>query len=404
MQLLRKISEFGSPHIKQEHLKTADFLEKQVFWYAYHPHKRYFVTDFHVDMNNLGEPNNEMFSLLDDLSERRIVGNEARGAVFNFAQKHGDLIKLICQKDLDCGVAATLLNKVYGKAFIPQFKVQLAKEVPLDKLTWPMIAQVKYDGVRVLAIKRNGKVEFKSRNGKIINIPGLANILEAHDFDNFVLDGEITLKSGKMEDRTTVSGMVNSAMKGGALDITKIVYHLFDSLNVQDFDEQKCPGTYFERYAALRHNIEKIGCEALKVADWIEVISEEGAMALYNSYYEQGFEGIILKDSRHKYTFKRSKDWVKIKAIKTADLLCVREEEGTGKYEGEIGALVCRGIVEGKNIKVNVGSGLTDDDRVKWDEYEGKVIEVKYNEVIPTHDKTGHTLFLPRFVTIREDK
>ena len=40
----------------------------------------------------------------------------------------------------------------------------------------------------------------------------------------------------------------------------------------------------------------------------------------------------------------------------------VATEEGTGRNEGKLGALICEGTMT-ENPKVNVGSGLTDDNR-----------------------------------------
>ena len=86
-----------------------------------------------------------------------------------------------------------------------------------------------------------------------------------------------------------------------------------------------------------------------------------------------------------------------------ADLKVVAIQEGTGKYKGKIGALLCES--GDGNVKVSVGSGLTDEQRsLPESDYIGKIISVKYNTKIPNYDKSGETLFLPRFVEIRLDK
>ena len=64
----------------------------------------------------------------------------------------------------------------------------------------------------------------------------------------------------------------------------------------------------------------------------------------------------------------------------------------------------CTGIVDGKNISVSVGSGLSDHDRGKpLTDFIDKQIEVKYNSIIPSVGEE-YTLYLPRYVRIREDK
>jgi ATP-dependent DNA ligase len=92
----------------------------------------------------------------------------------------------------------------------------------------------------------------------------------------------------------------------------------------------------------------------------------------------------------------------KMKQIEDADLIVVGWEEGTGKNIGKLGALVCE-TAEGK-VKVNVGTGFSDEERLITDDYVGKVITVQYNQLI-TDKKTGdYSLFLPRFIEVRNDK
>jgi len=118
-----------------------------------------------------------------------------------------------------------------------------------------------------------------------------------------------------------------------------------------------------------------------------------------------GYEGLVLKYPEHKYTFKRSKDWIKVKEVKHADLRVVDIREGTGKYKGMIGGLVCVGEVEGHRVRVAVGSGLSDIQRSLDDiEFIQETVEVLYNTVIQDSVTLEWSLFLPRFVQVRFDK
>ena len=79
-------------------------------------------------------------------------------------------------------------------------------------------------------------------------------------------------------------------------------------------------------------------------------------------------------------------------------------EEGTGRNEGRLGAIICEGEDNGRLITVNVGSGLSDADR---DEYWsaraqllGDVIEVEADAVTQNQDGT-YSLRFPRFVRFR---
>lgn len=89
---------------------------------------------------------------------------------------------------------------------------------------------------------------------------------------------------------------------------------------------------------------------------------------------------------------------------KYIDLTIIDMEEGSDKYEGMLGALVCTGIEDGKEIVVNVGSGLTDEERVQYWLYKkeviGKVAEIAY-DVITKNMLGSYSLRFPRFVRLR---
>jgi len=345
-----------------------------------------------------------MFTLLDKVLDGVIIGKTARTRVATFADTNGDLIKLIVNKDLDCGVSATLFNKVHPGT-IPQYKEQLAKEVDIQTIKYPVLAQLKYDGVRLIALIEDRTCTFKTRNGKIVRLPHLAKHIEAMPFDNYILDGEIVLASGKMEDRTKISGMVNSAMHGGTVNEDNMVLHIFDTMPLSEFNACDCDAPYEDRFAVLNKILVTNESSHLELAITNEVHSAEAATNLYEGALAMGYEGLVLKYPEHKYTFKRSKDWIKVKEVKHADLRVVDIQEGTGKYKGMIGALVCVGEVEGHRVRVAVGSGLSDIQRSLDDiEFIQETVEVLYNTVIQDSVTLEWSLFLPRFVQVRFDK
>jgi hypothetical protein len=79
-------------------------------------------------------------------------------------------------------------------------------------------------------------------------------------------------------------------------------------------------------------------------------------------------------------------------------------EEGTGKNKGRLGALVCESS-DGV-IRVNVGSGYSDEQRGEYtfSKVVGKVATVRYNARIKERSGETESLFLPRFIELREDK
>lgn len=411
MTILHVLRTMTSPLDKVRILKSANDYDKFVFEYAYDPDKTYGIkfNSFEIDWATVKDCPSAMFELLDKLSARTYSGHKAASEVESFSSQHGDLIKLICNKDLDCGTGPGLLERAWGKSFLAKFKVQLAKEVELDKINFPLYAQYKYDGVRAVALVSNGTITFKTRNGKSFNCPAVeANIKEFCGRKDFILDGEFISGEGKLQNRSNISGRVNSAIHGGILAGSDLTFVVFDYMNYYDFKAHRCPYQYDIRYKdliALLYPIDNTRVYSnLRVAVNTVVHSKEEANSLFTEVLEAGFEGIILKSALHKYTFKRSADWIKLKAIKDAELVCHQVLPGDGKYADCIGALDCSGIVEGKHVRVNVGSGLSDSDRAKSEyTYLGKKIKLEYNSVVQDSKTGEYSLFLPRFITVRGD-
>jgi ATP-dependent DNA ligase len=407
MRLINKLAKANGRLEKEEILSRATELEKKVLYYAYNPYMNYGISNV-VPTEELGDANEGIFYLLDKLANRKITGSAARKELQHYAEIYGHLIYLICRKNLNCGISVKTINKVFPR-FIPEFNVQLAKEVPLVNLRYPVLAQIKYDGVRVIAIinATDKTCSLLTRNGKTINCPNLVELLLSKVKDNIVLDGEITIANGKMADRTSISGRVNSAIHGGILEVNDICYNVFDCMTINEFNTATCNHNYFARLTNLKFYTTKIDNKLVKFVESIEIHNAENGNNYYTKVLSKGYEGLILKSSIHRYTFKRSKDWVKVKAIRSADLVCIQSlhgKQGT-KYENCIGSLHCCGVINGKEIAVNVGSGLSDTQR-KFDNsyFDGKTIEVKYNDIIRNANNNGWTLFLPRFIAIRFDK
>jgi DNA ligase-1 len=116
------------------------------------------------------------------------------------------------------------------------------------------------------------------------------------------------------------------------------------------------------------------------------------------------YEGVMIKDPDAPYESKRSVSWLKAKPFIEVTLEIIGVEEGTGKNEGRMGALVCAGQDDGKDIRVNVGSGFTDDERIKfWTNRNllpGNLVEVRADAITQNQDGT-YSLRFPRFKTFR---
>jgi DNA ligase-1 len=118
----------------------------------------------------------------------------------------------------------------------------------------------------------------------------------------------------------------------------------------------------------------------------------------------QGYEGIMIKDVGAPYECKRSSFWMKWKPTITVDLNIVGFEEGTGRNQGRLGAIICEGVDDDRRICVNVGSGFSDTLRDEYwtsrNELLGDVVEVEADAVTQNQDGS-YSLRFPRFVRFR---
>jgi hypothetical protein len=346
-----------------------------------------------------------------DLSNRLVTGNAGiahlKSLLEVLSADDAKVIERIIQKDLKCGVQASTANDVW-MGLIPEYPVMLCSPFDqklVDKIKYPAAVQLKMDGMRFNAIVRDGKVEFRSRNGKEIQL--LGNLEKefaelAGDID-CVFDGELLVKeNGKILDRQTGNGILNKANKGtiSADDAAKVHATVWDLIPYIQFVDGYCGTPYQTRFSSLQAMDLP---EKIALVEHTTVCDYDAAVDIFQEYLAQGQEGIILKDLSGEWEDKRSKTQIKFKGELECDLKIVAVEEGSGKAVGMLGAIVCEssdGIV-----KVNVGSGFTDAQRKQyWKEnIVDKIVAVKYNARIK--NKNGEeSLFLPVFIELRDDK
>jgi hypothetical protein len=356
--------------------------------------------------------------MLFDLSSRTVTGH---AAVFHLTTilsglEEGDakVIERIIDKSLDCGVQVSTANDVWP-GLIKEYPVMLCspyEQKLADKVKFPAYVQLKMDGMRFNAIVTDGKVEFRSRNGKEIQL--LGNLEEefrqmAGSVD-CVFDGELMVMmegDHQFADRQTGNGILNKANKGTITPEQAALVHatVWDVIPYVMFIDGHCGTPYSTRFASLSKLLEKRYSPNKKIhlvsSDIVQTMDE--ANEKFQEYLSLGLEGIILKDGSGIWEDKRAKHQIKFKGELECDLKIVAIEEGTGKYAGMLGAIVCESA-DGV-VKVNVGSGFNDAHRKNLKEKDllGKIVAVKYNARIK--NKLGdESLFLPIFIEVRDDK
>lgn len=363
---------------------------------------------------------NNFKELAESLYRRDLTGHAARDAIklaMDVATKpQWDYYRRILIKDLRCGVSEKTVNSVAKKLkkseyAVPVFEVMLAHDGANheSKITGKKLVEPKLDGVRCLTVVdyESRTVTQYTRNGKeLVNFPHIVKAFE-DNLDNFgrsyVFDAEVVSKSFQ-----TLMTQIHRKSDVQAQDAKLVV---FDVIPLVEFKKGESVMGQRRRSAFLRENFSKIfadsGCiEIIEQKEFdLDVFTDEIEFKDYNkAMVEAGYEGILIKSIDGKWEGKRSTAWLKQKPFIEVSLEIVDVEEGTGRNVGRLGAVICRGTDDGREILVNVGSGFTDRNRSEyWDSRDslpGQVVEVRADAITQNQDGT-FSLRFPRFMRFR---
>ena len=214
----------------------------------------------------------------------------------------------------------------------------------------------KLDGYRVLAFVNDKEVRLRSRRGLDLtaSFPKLVAELVQQQVKGMVLDGEIVAfgEDGRpsfaaMQDRFQLKTEREIAQADRA---TPTVFFCFDLLHFAGLDLRGSP--YSDRRRWLEQSL-------LPTAHVQLVHAEEDGEDLYKAALASGFEGVIAKRKDSRYDAgRRSQAWLKIKPVKSAELVVGGFTAGKGS-RASLGALLLGYWNEGKlHYCGHVGSGF----------------------------------------------
>ena len=349
------------------------------------------------------------------LQSRKLTGHAARDAIelamsVATPEQWNDWYRRILIKDLRCGVSEKTVNKVVPGC-VPVFTCALAHDSAKHekKMKGKKQIEIKLDGVRVITIIRGNKVEMFSRNGK-----------QFHNFGHIIEEIEAVVKEYPVPYPLVLDGEVMSSdfqdlmkqvhRKDGKQS-TDAVLHLFDTIPLKDFMSGGWDKPQSFRSAITKHWVEehKAVLEHVTALDWetVDLDTQEGEARfteLNKQAVEGGYEGVMIKDVDAPYECKRTHAWLKAKPFIEVTLEVKDVEEGTGRNEGRLGALVCKGLDDGRMVQVNCGSGFSDANRDDfWHSRSnliGQLVEVRADAITQNQDGT-YSLRFPRFKTFR---
>ena len=350
------------------------------------------------------------------LRTRQLTGDDARTAIelalsASTKNQWNDWYRRILIKDLRCGVSEKTINKIVKNA-VPLFECMLAHDGANheSKVTGKKLLEPKLDGVRALLIidAEARSATIYSRNGKILEnfghiTKGIEDNIELFE-RSMVIDGEVVSSSFQ-----ALMKQVHRKSDAEAGDARLMA---FDILPLSEFQAGKSTMGQRRRSNLLRTmkaTLDKVG--GIDIIPQIEVdlgtaVGEMQFKQYNKDAIESGFEGIMIKDIDAPYVCKRHVAWLKQKPFIEVSLAVVAVQEGTGKNAGRLGALICEGEDDGKKIRVNVGSGLTDEQRDEFwadqDALTGQIVEIRADAATINQDSEDiYSLRFPRFLRFR---
>ena len=384
----------------------------KLFRYVYDYDKQYYVTSANILKKDLtekglfaGKHYEFIWDLLDDLSNRIITGHNAIMAVQQFLKglynkKWEELVLNIIDKDLKCGLSEVTINKVCGN-IIKTYDVALAAKYDPKKhiLTNDWVIERKLDGVRCNVINRNGVIKCYSRQGKEITTLGkLVDELRGHLPNNTVLDGEVCLVD---ENGLESFQGIMKEIKRKNHTIENPLLLAFDYLTLEAFENKQGTIKYTERMEMLKewYNLQNWGIGPNKVAKHLSIVNYEHyspeVLKEWNERVkEYHWEGLMFRKNVG-YEGKRTQNLLKYKMFMDEEFKVLAVEEGDAQelVNGKMEKIKCVGslVIEYKGNKVNVGTGLSLEQRKRWytnpEEIVGKTITVKFFE--PTQNQDG---------------
>jgi len=232
----------------------------------------------------------------------------------------------------------------------PDYVPQLATLVATPPSGDEWLHEIKYDGYRIGARVRKGRVSLYTRNGNdwTAAFPEIAGAVEKLGLDDALIDGEaaIVLADG----RTSFQAMQNAGDPGKR---GTLVYFVFDLLRLNGESLDTLP--LDERKARLK---KLVGARKTGRIRFSEHIDGNGD-AFFKEACRAGLEGIISKRRDQPYRAGRHGGWVKTKCVQRQEFVIGGFTDPEGMRAG-LGALLI-GYYEGERLIFSgkVGTGFT---------------------------------------------
>lgn len=293
-------------------------------------------------------------------------------------------------------------------------------EAPFSRPGW--VFEIKYDGYRLLGEAEDGEARLVSRNGNDLTrvFPEVALALGRLPYRALILDGEVVVNDAaglpsfqRIQKRGRLQRRADIARAAVALPAT---CYAFDLLAFEGYDLRGLP--LLERKALLRDMLPATG--PVRYSDHIPERGEE----MFRHIVGLGLEGVVAKRADSVYVGGRSRSWLKVCVVHTADfaihgftepdagrtgfgaLHLAYWQDGAFVYAGRVGTGFSAHMLEDLGERLRslppsgppAGAGAAGSGEHRWVSPE-LVAEVRYKEVTE-----AGVLRHPSFLRLRDDK
>lgn len=401
----------GKEALLREYADNEDF--KQYLKYILDPMYTYGLQDKKIKKfigKHIGEGrgNSNVLKMFEYLANNPTGTDKTANIVARFIDsfEDDDITTFLLEsftKKMKLGITAKTVNKVYGKGFITNFEIMLAKkyEDEAHKVTGAFYITEKYDGMRCAWIKKGNSAKAFSRQGE--RILGLVDIEKSIlELPDGVYDGELLIKTHEeLKDREVLQQTLKITRKDG--EKHGVDFYIFDYITLSEFEN----GISQFGYEYRRILLEGLNYgDNLVLAPILYKGSDHNVIpTLLKDMEDKGREGLMLNTAEGKYECKRTHNILKLKTMQTADLKIIGFEKGKplGKYQDILGNL----IVDYKGYPLGVGSGFSEEERhFIWenqDKFLGKIVQIQYFRE-SKNDNGGLSVSFPVYQGVREDK
>lgn len=393
-----------------------------------------------TDMRSFDTEFDSLIDYLSFLSDKQgaTVAMKKHLAGFAFDSDWEHVIRCIITKDLDCGAGAKLVNQAVPDTINIFPYMRCSTSSKWNSLVYPCFFQTKEDGLFANVFHNKNKTSFLSRNGNEFIFPEDSLLRDINKYypeesETMVYMGEFRIKiDGKYLPRKTSNGIVNKALKKnqtmGVNESKNVHFICWDVIPAKAFWECSYHMPYIERFKKLSF-LQCCGETRNHLSKTMVINSFAEGQELALKLIADGEEGGVVKNYEATWKNTTSTEQIKLKAgdlgvddERQCELKVVDWYSGkpNSKYEKCLGGLICASSDD--TLETRIGGGFSNEDRgfLGWDnitpkvindfqtwvcdKYVGRVITVRFNDVIKAKTEKKYSLFSARFVEVRQDK